>query len=83
MTRALNLYKRHSMEALTAMQQAICDDPACRNPEKGSIWIYTPAARKKLADIAWAIRYHMEDRQAAAASMARDLEAPPMGREGR
>lgn len=65
MTRALDLYKRHSVEELTTMQRAIQDDPTCRNPERGSIWIYTPKARKKLADIAWAIRYHMDDKQQA------------------
>ena len=63
MTRALNLYRKHSMEQLAAMQQAIHNDPTCRNPEAGSIYIYTPKARTKLQDIAWAIRYHLDDKK--------------------
>ena len=69
MTRAHDLYKRHTQTELTAMQQAITSDPASQNPDAanhGSIWLYTPKARKKLEDIAWAIRYHMDDKREAA-----------------
>ena len=63
MTAALTLYKRKTQAELTAMQQAIRDDPACRMPPGSGIHIYTPKARKKLQDIAWAIRYHLDDKR--------------------
>lgn len=66
MSRGLALYKRHSMEELGSMQRAIHADPACRNLS-GGIHLYTPNARKKLEDIAWAIRYHLDDKKEKAA----------------
>ena len=68
MSRAISLYRRYTMAELTAMQKAICDDPANANPGHtggGSIYLYTAKARKKLDDIAWAISYHMADRKEA------------------
>lgn len=62
MTAALNLYKRKSQAELLAMQEAIHVDPACKNLS-GGIHLYTPKARKKLADIAWAISYHLDDKR--------------------
>lgn len=64
MTRAYDLYKRHTAEELVAMQQTISNDPAMRMPSGvGSIWLYLPKARKKLQDIAWAITYHLGDKK--------------------
>jgi hypothetical protein len=66
---AVRLYERYSVEELTAMQQAIWEDPASRNPAHangGSIRLYTKAAEKKLAAIAWAITYHIQDRRGEA-----------------
>lgn len=64
MTRAHDLYKRKTQAELLEMQQAITSDPANRTPpEQNSIYLYTPKARKKLEDIAWAIRYHLDDKR--------------------
>lgn len=64
MTAAHDLYKRKTQAELVEMQRAICADPANRTPpEQKSIWIYTPKARKKLEDIAWAIKYHLDDKR--------------------
>lgn len=63
MTAALNLYKRKTMDELTAMQVAIHNDPVSRMPPGSGIYLYTPKARKKLQDIAWAITYHLSDKK--------------------
>lgn len=64
MTAALNLYKRKTQAELVEMQRAICADPANHSArDHSTIHLYTPKARKKLADIAWAIRYHLDDKK--------------------
>lgn len=68
MTRGLNLYKRYTQAELTAMREAICADPANKNITPGCVYLYVPKARKQIDDIAWAIRYHMEDKRAVASS---------------
>lgn len=65
---ALNLYKRNTQAELVAMQEAIRSDPANKLPPGSSLYIYTPKARKRLNDIAWAIRYHTEDKRTLRAS---------------
>jgi hypothetical protein len=67
MSRAHNLYKRLSMEQLHAKRQALIADPANRNPDRDSIYLYTPKARRMLDDIAWAVSYHMSDEKKAEA----------------
>lgn len=44
-----------ALEALTAKRQAIEADPKNSLPKGSSIYIYTPAARTRLDEIAWAI----------------------------
>jgi hypothetical protein len=68
MTRAYDLFKRHSVDELISKQQAVRADPASKNTQPGGIHIYTPKARKLLEDIAWAVRYHMEDKQSGVIS---------------
>ena len=65
MTRALNLYKRHSQADLVSMQAMVASDPANRNPD-GGIFIHTAQARRKLDDIAQAITFHLDDSRTAA-----------------
>lgn len=54
---AITLYRRHDKAALLAMQAAIMADPDSRNTS-GGLYIYTPAARRKLDAIAVAITMH-------------------------
>lgn len=49
---------------LVAMQTAIMEDPASKNP-KGGLRIYTPAAERKLDKIARAITANLMDRRIA------------------
>ncbi|MBG6083106.1 hypothetical protein [Rubrivivax gelatinosus] len=65
MTRALQLYRKYSQEELVRMQEALCADPQSRNTS-GGIYLYTAPVRRKLADIAQGITYHLVDRRAAA-----------------
>ncbi len=60
MTRSLDLYNRYSAEELQAMATPIKRIPENQMP-KGSLYLYTPKARKKLDDIAWAIQQHIAD----------------------
>lgn len=60
-----DLYHKYTMSELTDMAERIWADPANRNPE-GSLYIYTPKARKKLENIARAITFHIEERRKAA-----------------
>jgi len=53
-----------SMKELLAIQQAICNDPAQRNPNPDSIFIYKPSARRRLNDIGWAITQHLQAKRA-------------------
>jgi len=52
------------MKELLAIQQAICNDPAQRNPNPDSIFIYKPSARRRLNDIGWAITQHLQAKRA-------------------
>lgn len=64
MTRALNLYKRYSQTELLSMAVAIKANPAnCAT--NGGLFLYIPAARKKLDDIAQAIAFHLADKREA------------------
>lgn len=60
MARALELYKRHDQDALLRMSAEIEADPA-NAAEVGSIYLHSAPARRKLADIAQAIAFHMAD----------------------
>lgn len=56
-----SLYKKHSIAQLNEMRKALCADPANRNTEVGSIFIYTRTAHQRLDAIARAIYFHMQD----------------------
>lgn len=60
MSRALDLYKKHSLEELAAMREEVTRDPANKNTQPGSIYLFSPKARKLLDDLAWAVRYHLD-----------------------
>lgn len=60
MAKANDLYRRHDQEALLRMSAQIEADPE-NSAELGSIFLYSAAARRKLADIAQAISFHMAD----------------------
>lgn len=62
---ALSLYKKHTQAELVHLDAALTADPLARD-NSNSIFIYTPKARKRLAEIAQAITWHMEDARAAA-----------------
>lgn len=54
-----------TMEELVALRKQVEDDPKSKNPAhaKGSIWIYSKAARRKLDAISWAITYQLAERK--------------------
>lgn len=63
---AVKLYRKYSIDELQAMAAKIKADPAnqyARNSVQRatSIYLYTPAARRKLDAIAWAITYHLQE----------------------
>lgn len=49
-----------SVAELVQLSQVIMSDPVNKNPNKNSIFIYTPKARRKLHDIDWAIYHHQQ-----------------------
>lgn len=51
-----------SFEELETRRAKIVDDPANANPARatGSIFLYTPQARRKLDDLAWAVTYKLQ-----------------------
>lgn len=63
----VGLYQNLTMVQLVELQQAIRDDPAsaCPKYKNGGLWLFTPAARRKLDAIAWAITHHLSDKKAA------------------
>lgn len=63
MSRALALYKRYSLAELAAMREEVTRDPANKNTQPGSIYLFSPKARKLLDDLAWAVRYHLENKK--------------------
>lgn len=50
--------------ALLAMQEGICSDPACRAPA-GGVYLYKPAARKRLDAIRLQITHNLAEGRAA------------------
>jgi hypothetical protein len=66
---AVKLSNAYSTDELNAMYRVLARDPAGHNPEHAqgqSIHIYTPSTRKKMDAIAWAITYHLKDKNHAA-----------------
>ena len=60
---APELYKRYTLGELEDMAAAIRENP--QNQQTGSLYLYTPKARKKLDAIAYAITWHLRDRKEA------------------
>lgn len=59
----------HSFEDLNALRLAVQNDPSSANPQhaKGaSIFLHTPAARRKLDAIAWAVTTKLAEKRSAA-----------------
>lgn len=57
----------HSFKDLDRLQQAVLSDPASANPAYAagkSIYLHTPAARRKLDAIAWAITTKLREQRA-------------------
>lgn len=69
---AVGLYQKHSMAELVELRLRITGDPA--NQQTGSIYLYTPKARKRLNDIDRAITWHLSDK--------REAEGRPVPTEG-
>jgi len=61
--RAVSLYQKHSMAELVELRERITSDPA--NQQTGSIYLYTPKARRKLNAIDQAITWHIKDNREA------------------
>lgn len=61
-TRGYRLYLRYSQSELTAMREALCDDPANVETVKNSAYLLNRTTRNKVTDIVWAIYYHLQDK---------------------
>lgn len=59
-----------TIEQLGELRQSVEDDPAHKNREPVSIWIYTKKARRKLDAISWAITYLLAERKQCQADTA-------------
>lgn len=58
---ATRLYQKHSIAELQEMRRKIENDPANQMPP-GSLFKFTPRARKKFDAIDWAITLHLRDK---------------------
>lgn len=57
-----------NMGELLALRKSVEDDPESKNPAHtagNSIYLYTPAARRRLDAISWAITYQLAAKKAA------------------
>lgn len=52
-----------SMEELNELRQSVENDPAHKNRDTGSIWLYNRKGRRKLDAISWAITYLLAERK--------------------
>ena len=62
---ALQLFKKHKKAELLKLSNDVEQGPK-NQAAPGSLFRFNPDARKKLADIAQAIAWHMEEERAAA-----------------
>lgn len=62
---AVKLYTKYSQEDLVRLMEDIQSRPENHMPA-GSVYLYTPNARKKLENITRAITWHLADKRAAA-----------------
>jgi hypothetical protein len=62
--KATALASNLTIEELTALMKQVTDDPNNQNP-KGSFWLYTKSASRKLDAIGWAITYKLADKREA------------------
>ena len=59
--KAYELSKRYNIDRLLEMDKEIKEDPANKNTDKNSIYLYTKSARKKLDEIGWAIIFILKN----------------------
>lgn len=53
-----------SFAELNELREGVQNDPKNQNPP-GSFYLYTPAARRKLDALAWAVTHKLRERKAA------------------
>jgi hypothetical protein len=54
----------HSLDDLARLRRSVEDDPASANPDHAagrSVFLYTPAARRKLDALAWAVTHRLRE----------------------
>jgi hypothetical protein len=63
--KSFDMYKNLNIEELLALRKKVEEDPKSQNPlhAKGSIFLYTKAAERKLDAISWAVTYHLQDKK--------------------
>jgi hypothetical protein len=54
-------YDNKTIEELLAIKKQLQEDPKSQNPDKKSIFKYSPKARKKLEELDWAITSKMRE----------------------
>lgn len=57
------LFEKYSLAELQEIQSKLMNDPANRNADKDSIFIYNKRTRDKLRDIDWAIFHHLQNKR--------------------
>ncbi len=74
--RATDLARAYSVKELADIAEAVESEPGTRTPADAAghpidtIWVYTPAARKKLDALSWAVTYRLREERRA--EQARD-----------
>lgn len=61
----LSVLRSNTVAELEGMIHELRQDPANRNQEPGSIYLYSPKARTRLHDITLAITWHLREQQRA------------------
>jgi hypothetical protein len=51
----------HSYADITILRMMVQTDPKSANPSGSSIYLYTPAAQRKLDALAWAVFYKQQE----------------------
>ena len=57
---------KKSMAELVALRKRVENDPKNKNPNKDSLFLFSKNARKRLANIDWAITYKLDEKRRAA-----------------
>lgn len=61
-----HLLSEHSFADLERLRLSIVNDPACANPDKKSIYLYSKSARRKLDALGWAVTTKLNEKRAHA-----------------